>query len=261
MFQTDATLIDAVTIAVLLIVLSPAVGSFLAVLVDRLPRGEDVVMARSRCRSCEETLTWGDLLPLVSFAVNRGRCRHCGTKVPPWLLAMEVAALGLAGLAVALWPHGWPVSVLVVDVVLLWLLLALLAADLRWMRLPDVLTGALLGVALLRTLLVPSGDPLQALLGSGLGVLSFAVLRRAYWRVRGREGLGLGDVKLMAGLGAFSGPLDLPLLVLIAALLALAGAGAVRLMGRSLGATTALPFGAALALAGGLLWLARMLTL
>ncbi|KPA19794.1 Leader peptidase PppA [Shimia sp. SK013] len=261
MFQTDATLIDEITIAVLLIVLSPAVGSFLAVLVDRLPRGEDVMMARSRCRSCEKALTWRDLVPVASFVVNRGRCRHCGAKVPQWLLAMEVAALGLAGLGVALWPYGWPVSVLVVDVALLWVLLALFAADLRWMRLPDVLTGALLGVALLRALLVPSGDPLQALLGAGLGVLSFAILRWAYWRVRGREGLGLGDVKLMAGLGALSGPIDLPLLVLIAALLALAGAGAARATGRSLVATTALPFGAALALAGGLLWLARMLAL
>ena len=231
----------------LLLLTAPAAGSFLAVLVDRLPRGEDVVTAPSRCRACKTRLGLRDLVPLLSYPLLRGCCRHCGAPVPGWLWLMELAALGLAGLAML---RGGTVWEIWCSALLLWLLLALAVSDLRTFRLPDALTAALaalcLGAALAQGLFV------WALAGGLIGAGSFLLLRIAYAALRGREGLGLGDVKLMAGLGALTGPAQLPLLVLVAALSALIAAALTR---GGWAADRPLPFGVALCAAGALVWL------
>ncbi|MGP6086809.1 prepilin peptidase [Antarctobacter jejuensis] len=222
-------------------------GSFLGVLVDRLPRGEDVVSAPSRCRSCGTRLGPRDLLPLISYPLQRGRCRHCGAALPGWLWLMEIAATGLAGLALLQGGEVWQVYS---SAAVLWLLLALGVSDRLWFRLPDALTAALAALCLGAAL--ANGVFLYALGGALIGAGVFLVLRIGYRALRGREGLGLGDVKLMAGLGALTGPHDLPLLVLIAAVGAL---GVTLITGRGLRRDLALPFGTALAAAGGVMWL------
>ncbi len=234
--------------ALFLLLLAPCIGSFLGVLVDRLPRGEDVTRAPSACRACGTRLGWRDLVPLVSFALLRGRCRQCGAAIPAWHLYLEIAATG-AGVIAVLLGQGPAAMLLIAGV--LWLLLALAVADLIWLRLPDVLTAALLGLALL-WVWQSGGDVVQALLGAALGAGSFWAIRVVYRALRGREGLGLGDVKLMAGLGALVGPLGLPQMVLLAALLALAAAA---LQAGPLRATRPLPFGAALCASAALWWL------
>ncbi|WGW05909.1 prepilin peptidase [Tropicibacter oceani] len=240
--------------AILLILLAPFIGSFLGVLVDRLPRGEDVMRRRSACRSCAAPLGVGDLIPILSFALSRGRCRHCAAELAPWHLYIEITALGAAVCVVAAGGAGWSVWL---QAIFLWLLIALFFADLLWMRLPDPLTMALFAAAMM--LAVGGIGLLAALYGAALGSGSFLLLRLGYRFLRGREGLGLGDVKLMAGLGAFAGPGGLALLVLVASGGALAwvaarqwfhGRGAVR-------GDMRLPFGAALCAAGGALWVAR----
>ncbi|MFK7940745.1 MAG: A24 family peptidase [Roseovarius sp.] len=237
---------------VLLVLISPAVGSFLALLADRLPRGEDVVRARSYCRSCKHTLGLRDLIPVVSFGVSGGRCHHCGAAIPPWLLYMEILATGCAVVAVILSQspaEAWGYALF------LWVLLTLVACDLLWFRLPDQLTGALLVIAMMLAWMTPYISLPQALLGAVIGTGGFWALRWGYRAVRGREGLGLGDVKLMAGLGAALGPYDLPLMLLLASLTALAVAGVGMMRSpRALNATRPLPFGAALAAATALLW-------
>ncbi|MEO0744332.1 MAG: prepilin peptidase [Pseudomonadota bacterium] len=232
----------AVTFFVL--ALGPFVGSFVGVLVDRLPLGRDVVFAPSACAACGTRLGWRDLMPVLSFARTRGRCRHCGAGIAPHLLYLELTAAGFGLLAVL--AGGAPGHVLL-TAVMLWLLLALAACDLSMFRLPDPLNATLLAVVLLR-----APDPVAALWGGAAGVAAFALLRIGYARLRGREGLGLGDVKLMAGLGALSGVALLPHLVLGGALLALAGA---LLSGRGLRARTPLPFGTALCASAFGLWL------
>ncbi|SFL05231.1 Type IV leader peptidase family protein [Shimia haliotis] len=167
---------------------------------------------------------------------------------------MEIAAFGVAILVVVTRFGPVPAQDLILNMLLLWVLITLFATDVLWMRLPDVLTLTLCVVAVLL-----ANDKVAAFFGGALGVAVFAGLRWGYWKIRGREGLGLGDVKLMAGLGALSGPLDLPLLVLVAALLALAGAAGLRLSGRKIDGTTAVPFGAFLVVSGMLIWLARTL--
>lgn len=236
---------------VVLLLLAPAIGSFLAVLVDRLPRGEDVVSRASRCRACKTRIAPYDLVPLVSFLWLRGRCRRCDAAIPGWLFQMELGALGLAGLAALQASSPWEAWT---SALILWLLMALAASDLIRFRLPDALTAALAASVFGATL--ANGHIVAALWGAALGAGSFMALRLGYKLLRGREGLGLGDIKLMIGLGALSGPLSLPWLVLWAALVALAAAvvGA-RLGGKDLRGDLALPFGTALCASAAGLWL------
>ncbi|MDU8925810.1 A24 family peptidase [Alisedimentitalea sp. MJ-SS2] len=238
----------------MLLVFSPFAGSFLALAADRLPRDESIILPRSHCRSCKIPLSARDLIPILSFALTRGRCRHCGAPIPSWLVYFELTTVGLALFAVVLAPTpmlAWGYAVF------LWLLVTLAAADLHHFRLPDLLTGALLIVALLLAWQTGLPSMTDAIWGAAIGLGSFLALRLAYFWLRGREGLGLGDVKLMAGLGAALGPEMLPIMVLMASLAALASALIGALMGRShaMQATRPLPFGAALAAATGLLWL------
>ena len=241
--------------AFLLILISPAIGSFIAVLVDRLPRGEDIVHAPSRCRSCGTRLAAYELIPLVSFALQKGRCRQCGAAIPAFIFYIEILALGAAVLAVL---AGGGAVDMGLAALWLWLLLALAATDAIWLRLPDTLTLATFVVALIIAM-QPYGMGLGlALWGAIFGAGSFFILRWAYAGVRGRVGLGLGDVKLMAGLGAFVGPHALPQLVLIAAIAALAGALVTRRDApEGLSASRALPFGTALCFSAALIWLWR----
>lgn len=237
----------------LLILLGPAVGSFLAVLLDRLPRDEDIVTRPSFCRSCGAALTALQMIPILSFAMQRGRCAKCGSAIPPWLLYAELLCLGAGVLAVL---QGGSLSAIILSAVFLWLLVALSMADLLWFRLFDLLTASLAAVAFAMALTPDGPGLMQAFLGAAIGAGSFAALRVGYQMLRRRDGLGLGDVKLMVGLGAFSGPYDLPLLVFIAAIAAL-GMALVQRIGnpRSLAADNPLPFGAALCAAAAVMWL------
>ena len=252
-----------IVLRVLVVLVGPAMGSFAALLAERLPKAEPVVLSRSACRSCGAVLRVRDLVPVLSWLVLRGRCARCGAAIPAQLLQAELLGLGFGLGAAVLAPTA---AVAVLGAGLLWCLLALSLADLAHFRLPDALTGALLVLGLA---LAVAGDGsgwpglpdrvIAAVAGAVLGAGSFAILRAAYrWRT-GREGLGLGDVKLMAGIGAGLGPVALPQVTLLAGVAALAVAGirAAR-RGRRLRARQALPFGAFLAMAAAAIWLIRV---
>mmetsp|Transcript_316 Transcript_316/g.872 ORF Transcript_316/g.872 Transcript_316/m.872 type:complete len:243 (+) Transcript_316:18-746(+) len=229
-------------------VIGACVGSFIALCADRIPKGEDVVSARSRCRSCGTALQALDLIPVLSFARTSGTCRTCGATIPPSLLYLEIGAAGLGALAVL--AGGSPVH-MALSALMLWLLLALAAVDWVALRLPDAFTAALAVVVILR-----APDLVTALIGAAIGAGAFLLIRWSYGVLRGREGLGLGDVKLMVGLGAATGPWDMPLLVLIGAGLALLGAV---LTGRKgLAKDHPLPFGTALCTSAAILWVAGL---
>ena len=232
-----------------LLLLGAAMGSFLAAFAGRVCRGEDWLRAPSRCDACGTCIGIADLVPIASYLVLGGRCRHCGAAIPRELFAAELAGLLLALAAILVAP-GWRAAA---GAAWLWLLLGLFLTDRTCLRLPDVLTLPLAALGLgLGIDAAGVGPTLIAAVG-GSGALW--LLGRAYkWR-RGRDGLGLGDVKLMAGIAAAVGPLAVPWVTLIAATAALAGAA---ITARRAGHDPARPlaFGAALALAGGAVWLA-----
>lgn len=238
--------------SILLILISPAIGSFLGVVADRLPRGEDVVFKPSACRSCKRRLSAAHLLPVVSYIMQCGRCASCHASIPQSTFHTEILAIGAAVLAVL---AGGSALEMATSAIWLWLLIALAVSDAVWFRLPDPLT-LLLFVFAAAVSLMPHGIGAPAAIsGAILGVSSFAILRWTYFKLRGRVGLGLGDVKLMGGIGAFCGPVDLPLLILIAALSSITFALFLHMRNRSLTATLPLPFGTALCFASAVMWL------
>lgn len=240
-------------VALGVVMLGPAMGSCAALLAERLPRGEPVVAARSCCRSCGAALGARDLVPILSWLALRGRCRSCGARIPVRLLHAEIAGLGLGATAAGL--ATGPLET-VAGALWLWCLLALAMADLRAFRLPDPLTGALLVFGLAASW--PDWD--GAALGAALGAGVFLALRLGYRALAGRDGMGLGDVKLMAGLGAGLGAAELPLVALIASVSALTVA-VLRAWrrGRRLRRLGRVPFGAWLAAAGAAVWVLQRL--
>ena len=232
------------------------VGSFVGTVVMREPSGwRGLLLGRSSCPACGTRLTARDLVPLWSWLAARGRCRHCGGGLPVFYPLVELAAAAVGALALALVE---PPSSLIAAL-LGWWLLALALIDLRSWRLPDALTLPLIaaGIAAAALGMLPTVDLFHALAGAAVGYLALAGIGWAYRRLRGRDGLGLGDAKLLAAAGAWLGVESLPWLVLIAAVLGLALALART---QPVRAETAVPFGPPLALAFWGLFLAQAAT-
>ncbi|MCC5963600.1 MAG: prepilin peptidase [Rhodobacteraceae bacterium] len=255
-------------------VLGACFGSAAALLADRLPRGQPVGLTRSACRGCGAALRWWELVPLASALWLRGQCARCGVAIPAWLWQAELAGvvLGMAVAWLALHPGAAPLGLF--DALAIWVLLALGLSDLRSYRLPDSLTAALLLLALVAAVmpgiwpglrgaglhpdLSIQGMPVQAALGAAVGAGLFWGLAAGYRALRGTAGMGAGDVRLMAGIGALVwphlGPLGLAYVTLIAGLsglmmAALRAARRGRGIRRGLHGRIRLPFGACLALA------------
>jgi leader peptidase (prepilin peptidase)/N-methyltransferase len=210
-----------------------AFGSFLDVCLTRWPQGESIVHPRSHCRNCDHALAWWENIPLISWLALRGRCRNCHTSIG-WRYPLVEFAVG------ALWALlGWDllrfvfdpdlpamdlykfVTVLIGKMILYWLLIALAVLDAENLWLPDLITipGILLGLSF--TLLsdyfgfhspsndIGRGNPMLVAPFLVIAILAAAalilVIRWLYKLIRHREGIGLGDVKLMALLAAWLG--------------------------------------------------------
>jgi leader peptidase (prepilin peptidase) / N-methyltransferase len=232
-------------------VAAPFVGSFLGVVVERLPAGRPVLLGRSTCDACGATLGARDLVPLVSWLWQRGRCTYCQGRLGAFYPAIELAALAVA-LSAAWLITGW---LLVVSCILGWTLLCLAIIDYRHFLLPDVLTLPLIPAGLAVAYAIEPALLPRHVLGALAGFVAFALIAVAYQRLRGREGLGLGDAKLLAGAGAWLGWQALSSVVIIGALSALALALAGAAAGGTLTVTTRIAFGSHLALALWLVWL------
>jgi leader peptidase (prepilin peptidase)/N-methyltransferase len=234
-----------------LLLVAPVVGSFLGVLIRRLPEGLSIAWARSRCPWCETWLSVRDLVPMLSWLAVKGRCRYCGHRLGWFYPGVELAAVAVALAAVAVNPgdYAW------LDCVLGWWLLALGWIDARYWLLPDRLTLPLILAGLAAAVLFDAEQLTDRALGAAFGYLSLLAIAALYRVLRGREGLGQGDAKLLAASGAWVGAAALPQVILLAAFSALAAAGCLRLAGVRLGIHSALPFGPFLALATWLVWL------
>jgi leader peptidase (prepilin peptidase) / N-methyltransferase len=234
---------------------APFVGSFLGLVIRRLPEGRPIAWSRSRCEGCGAVLRIRDLAPLLSWLAARGRCRFCDRWVGWFYPAVETAALAIALIAIV-FDQGRGVWL---DCSLGWWLLALGWIDVRHWLLPDVLTLPLVLAGLAEALAFDPDQLTSRALGAALGYAGVCGLAWLYRRLRHRDGIGIGDAKLLAAAGAWVGAAALPQVILFAALAALAAALALRLIGIRLGAFSPLPFGPFLVLAIWFVWLSPTL--
>ena len=219
------------------------VGSFLNVCIYRIPRRESLVWPASHCTSCQRRLAWFENVPIVSWLVLRGRCRTCGAPISPMypLVELATATVFVGGALV----YGWT-PLLVVRLAFACALIVLFAIDLRHRILPNVITlpGIVAGFA--ASLFLPPGW-LSSMIGVLVGGGVLLAIAEIYYRTRGREGLGMGDVKMLAMIGAFLG-WQLTLLTLVLASLFGSVVGVALLASRRGDMQAALPFGTFLAL-------------
>ena len=256
-------------LSLLVLLLGLCVGSFLNVVIHRLPlmlerdwRREcrallalepapaeaplSLASPASRCPSCQAPIRPWQNIPLVSWLALRGRCASCRAPISMQYPLVEAAA-GLLGVACAL-RFGWSAQ-LAAGLVLSWALLALAVIDLRTQLLPDTITLPLLWLGLLLSLDGVFTRPTPAIIGAVAGYLSLWTVYQVFRWITGKEGMGYGDFKLLAALGAWFGWKALPMIVLLSSAVgAVIGLGLIALRGHD--RNVPLPFGPYLALAG-----------
>ena len=221
-----------------------AVGSFLNVCIHRLPRGVSVVSPRSHCPACRVPIRWFDNVPVVSYFLLRGRCRACRASISAVYPLVEAATAGLflvQAQALGLQP------LLAVRLLFTAAMIVLFVVDMRHHVLPNAVTLPGIAAGLIGSVGLEPGwfAAVAGILGGGGSLLLIA---RAYALVRGREGLGMGDVKMLAMIGAFLGlPLAFLTLAWASVLGAAVGIGMMRLTGA--GWQHPLPLGSFLAAA------------
>jgi leader peptidase (prepilin peptidase)/N-methyltransferase len=239
--------------------LGAALGSFLNVCVYRWPAEQSVVRPRSRCGSCGATIAWYDNIPVLSWLLLRGRCRHCGQRVSVQYPLVELAVAGIWG--VCAWQLGLTVEALRAAL-LLTLLLGIALTDAREMVIPDQFTVP--GTALGLLLAVPAGGfPFRsALLGAALGYLLLWGVKLSAEKLLRKDALGVGDIHMMAMIGAFTGPAGVLLTLFLGSLLGLLlGVPALWLRGRLKPGESYLPLGLFLAMGAAvtLVWGASLI--
>jgi len=182
--------------------LGACVGSFSNVLIYRLPRNKDVVRGRSHCPDCQKMVAWYDNIPVLSWLVLRGKCRHCRSAISPRYILVELA--GAACALVGIWRFGWNLEGLSASFFLI-VLLDIALIDWEHMIIPHTLTigGAVVGVAL--SFFITPTLPV-ALLGAAVGAGIILAVSWGYKLVRGVIGMGGGDVMLMGMVGIYLGP-------------------------------------------------------
>lgn len=188
-------------------------GSFLNVVVHRLPRGESVLWPRSRCPRCSRAIRPWENVPLLGWIFLRGRCAGCGGAISPRYPIVELATGALA--ALCLWRFG-PTPEALVTFALLAAMLAVALIDSEHMIIPDAIS---LGFLVLGLALAPFTGP--GIVGALLGVLAggglLLAVGWAWEKARGVEAMGGGDIKLMAAVGAFLGATGALLVIFLGA--------------------------------------------
>lgn len=233
------------------------IGSFLNVCIFRLPRDLSVVRPRSFCPGCEKMIAWYDNIPLVSYVLLGARCRHCKERIPlryPIVELSTAIAFAICVAALGVTPAALKYSIFSA------ILITLIASDIEERILPDEFTigGTVIGIVLsyfvplepgFASLLLPlSVDPKwkslgESIIGAGVASGIIFLVGWAYQKLRHRDGLGFGDVKMIAMIGAFLG-LQWALLTLIGASLLGSLGGLIYIyIARKDASTYELPFG------------------
>lgn len=230
------------------------VGSFLNVVIHRYPREESVVFPGSHCPHCNAAIRWYDNVPIISFLVLRGRCRACGARIA-WRYPLVELANALFYLAAFL--RTGPTIAFVIVAAVISMTIALIYIDADIQILPDVidvpgivlgLGAGALGLGILHPSLVLAESFQDSMFGALLGAAIPLVIIGTYWLVRRAEGMGMGDVKMLAMIGAVTGWRAVPGVLMLASV-----AGALVVLPAAIrseqGMRLALPFGVFLGVA------------
>lgn len=246
------------------------VGSFLNVVIHRLPkmmeqewqaqcaelRGEPASTAanlslakpRSRCPDCGHQITSMENIPVLSYLLLKGKCAGCGTSISARYPIIEVFTAVLS--AYAAWHFG-PTLQTVGALLLLWFLIALAAIDFDTQLLPDAITLPLLWLGLVFNLMDTYVDLPAAVVGAMAGYLALWTVFWLFKLATGKEGMGYGDFKLLAALGAWLGWQMLPTIILLSSVVG-AVVGITLIVVARRGRNVPIPFGPYLAAAGGI---------
>ncbi len=224
---------------VIFALLGAAVGSFLNVCISRIPQGLSIVSPSSRCPLCGHPIRFYDNLPILGYLLLGGKCRDCGGKIAfryPLVETLTAALAVLLFLRYGLTPAYPVVSLFVCTLVVIAFI------DLDHQIIPDILTLGGIPVFAVLSVLIMALSPLDAFLGImvGAGILYFVAVY--YEALTGREGMGLGDVHLLAMIGGFLGWKSLLAILLAASLLGTV-VGLAVMAGSGRGFRSPLPFG------------------
>jgi leader peptidase (prepilin peptidase)/N-methyltransferase len=218
------------------------IGSFLNVCIHRLPLGESIVWPPSRCPHCRMVLKPYDNIPVVSYAILRGRCRGCGSPISAQYPVVELVTASMFLASYLLYPP----ALMVQRIVFACALIVLFFIDLEHHRLPNEITLPGMVVGFVCSFFMPPGW-VSSLVGILLGGGVLWLLATLWWLIRHEEGMGFGDVKMLAMIGAFLGwRLVLVTLFVSTILGSVIGVGIV--VAKKGNMKTALPFGCFLAI-------------
>tara|TARA_R110002126_G_scaffold98045_27_gene228164 strand:- start:1043 stop:1951 length:909 start_codon:yes stop_codon:yes gene_type:complete len=217
------------------------------------PERFNLAVPRSACPKCHTQISARDNIPVISWLLLKGRCRHCKAPISSRYPAVEALTAVLSALVA--WQFGFGTLALVL-IFVTWGLIALSFIDIDTMLLPDSLTLPLLWLALVFSLTDSAlVNPAQAIIGAAAGYLSLWLVYWGFKLLTGKEGMGYGDFKLLAIFGALLGWQQLPLIILLSSVVgAVIGATMLAIQGRD--KATPIPFGPYIAAAGfiALLW-------
>ncbi len=186
-------------------------------LIYRVPKGEDFIYKRSYCPSCGKKISWYENIPLLSYIGLRGRCSECKTKIS-WRYPLVELACGI--FAALLFPssfHIHGIFLFILNFAIFCSLITLFWIDIDHMILPNKINIYLFALILIRTLMY--GNPMAGLVGALMAVFLTGSVAYIFYKVKGIEGLGMGDIKLYGVLGFALGPVGVSLNIFLSCLL------------------------------------------
>ncbi|MCD6319787.1 MAG: prepilin peptidase [Candidatus Desulfofervidaceae bacterium] len=191
------------------------IGSFLNVCICRLPEGKSVIWPASHCPYCQTQIKWYDNIPLLSFLLLKGHCRYCGKPIS-WQYPVVELSTGIFTLLIY-WKYGLSLPGLIY-LLFVCALIVVSFIDLKLQIIPDVISIPGIFCGLIASFFLPELSLKDALYGALLGGGILFLVAYGYYLIRKKEGMGGGDIKLLAMIGAFLGWKAIPFVILIASL-------------------------------------------
>jgi len=219
-------------------------GSFSNVCIYRLPERGNVVSARSKCRNCQKKISWFDNIPFISYIILRGKCRDCGFKISFQYFVVEL--LVALGFLISFHFFGFSIATLLLFILTIFFVI-IFFIDLKHFIIPNELTFPLMAIGFLK-----SFDPnlnqylfpnyINSLIGGVVGYLIIWFIIFAYKKLRNKEGMGLGDAKLLSAMGFWFGWISIPFILFFSSFVAL-GFAIPSLVNKSKTMSSQIPFG------------------